>query len=158
MKRLLKNASKRGVEVQIVLSSFSDVSIVKNATEYFYNDLLKCGIQLYEWKNSVLHAKTAIIDSDWFCLGSYNFNHLSDFGSMECNLETTDVNYIESIVPVFKNLIQTGCQQIIMADFYKKSSIKTRFIQFVSYYLVRISLWFLFFLQGKNSQKSRNKY
>ncbi len=155
LKKLLKNAAKRGVNVQIVLASNSDVGIAKYASEYFYIDMLKSGIKLYEWKPSVLHAKVAIIDSNWFCIGSYNLNHLSDFGSMECNLEILDKSYIESLKPIFNNFILKDCDKILLSDFNKKNTVKNKFINFLSYKLYRFLLLILFILQGKNNRKPK---
>jgi cardiolipin synthase len=154
LKRLLKNAAKRGVNVKIVLSSFSDVSMVKYATEYFYNDLLKAGINIYEWKQSVLHAKVGLIDAEWLSVGSYNLNHLSDFGSIECNLEILDKEFCLATNIKLNQLINDGCEKITMGDFDIKKSIKNSFLQLISYILVRFSLSILFFLQGKKTTKN----
>lgn len=153
LKRLLKNAAKRGVNVKIVLSSISDVSMVKYATEYFYNDLLKAGINIYEWKQSVLHAKVGLIDSEWLSLGSYNLNHLSDFGSIECNLEILDTAFCLATNIKLNQLINDGCEKISVDDFNTKKSIKNSLLQLISYILVRFSLSILFFLQGKKQPK-----
>jgi len=158
LKRLLKNAAKRGVNVKIILSSISDVSMVKYATEYFYNDMLKAGITIYEWKHSVLHAKVGLIDSEWLSIGSYNLNHLSDFGSIECNLEVLDSSFCLATNIKLKQIMNDGCEKVLPDDFYKNKSIESKFLQFVSYFLVRFSLSLLFFLQGKNNQKPRNKH
>jgi cardiolipin synthase len=153
LKRLLKNAAKRGVNVKIVLSSISDVSMVKYATEYFYNDLLKAGINIYEWKQSVLHAKVGLIDSEWLSLGSYNLNHLSDFGSIECNLEILDTAFCLATNIKLNQLINDGCEKISVDNFNTKKSIKNSLLQLISYILVRFSLSILFFLQGKKQPK-----
>lgn len=158
LKRLLKNAAKRGVNVKIVLSSISDVSMVKYATEYFYNDLLKAGINIYEWKHSVLHAKVGLIDSEWLSVGSYNLNHLSDFGSIECNLEILDTAFCLATNMKLNQLINDGCEKISVDDFNTKKSIKNSLLQLISYILVRFSLSILFFLQGKKNPKLRNKH
>ena len=158
LKRLLKNAAKRGVNVKIVLSSISDVSMVKYATEYFYSDLLKAGINIYEWKQSVLHAKVGLIDSEWLSVGSYNLNHLSDFGSIECNLEILDTAFCLATKIKLNQLINDGCEKVSVNYFSAKKSIKNSILQLISYLLVRFSLSILFFLQGKSNQKLRNKH
>ncbi len=53
---------------------------------HLYTKLLRHNIELYEWKSSVLHGKTAVIDSNWTTIGSFNLNNLSSFGSIELNL------------------------------------------------------------------------
>jgi phosphatidylserine/phosphatidylglycerophosphate/cardiolipin synthase-like enzyme len=44
----------------------------------YYTNLLKSGVKLYELRNgSMLHAKTAVIDSIWSTVGSTNMDLLS---------------------------------------------------------------------------------
>ncbi|MFZ4798195.1 MAG: phospholipase D-like domain-containing protein [Bacteroidia bacterium] len=155
LKRLLKKAAKRGVNVNIVLSSISDVGIVKYATEYFYADMLKAGIKLYEWKQSVLHAKVALIDSNWLSVGSYNLNHLSDFGSIECNLEVLDESFCTSTNLQLKQLMNEGCESISIEKFEKRSNLFSKIFQAICYGLVRLSLGFMFLLQSRNGRKKR---
>ena len=155
LKRLLKKAANRGVNVQVVLSSISDVGLVKNATEYFYNDMLKSGIKLYEWRQSVLHAKVALIDSDWLSVGSYNLNHLSDFGSIECNLEVLDEAFCSLSNKNLKLLMEEGCEKISLEEFKNRSNIFSKIYQATCYGLLRLLLGFMFLLQSRNVKKKR---
>jgi cardiolipin synthase len=155
LKRLLKKAAKRGVNVKIVLSSISDVGLVKIATEYFYADMLKAGIKLYEWKQSVLHAKVALIDSYWISVGSYNLNHLSDFGSIECNLEVLDESFCTSTNLQLKQLMAEGCESISLEKFENRSNIFSKIYQAICYGLLRLLLGFMFLLQSRNVKKKR---
>lgn len=155
LKRLLKKAAKRGVNVQIVLSAVSDVGLVKNATEYFYTDMLNSGIKLYEWKQSVLHAKVALIDSDWLSIGSYNLNHLSDFGSIECNLEVLDEAFCSITNNNLKQLMEEGCESISLEKFENRSNIFSKIYQAICYGLLRLLLGFMFLLQSRNIKKKQ---
>lgn len=155
LKRLLKKAAKRGVNVQIVLSAVSDVGLVKNATEYFYTDMLNSGIKLYEWKQSVLHAKVALIDSDWLSIGSYNLNHLSDFGSIECNLEVIDEAFCTLTNNNLKLLMEKGCESISFEKFKYRSKIFSKIYQATCYGILRLLLGFMFLLQSRNVKKKQ---
>jgi cardiolipin synthase len=155
LKKLLKKAAKRGVNVQVVLSAVSDVGLVKNATEYFYTDMLNSGIKLYEWKQSVLHAKVALIDSDWLSVGSYNLNHLSDFGSIECNLEVLDEVFCSSTNNKLKVIMEEGCESISLEKFENRSKIFSKIYQASCYGLLRLLLGFMFLLQSRNVKKKR---
>src|SRR4030067_1974652 len=57
------DAARRGVDVKIILPSTSDSSLVLYAARYNYSELLKSGVKLFERRNALLHAKTAVIDS-----------------------------------------------------------------------------------------------
>jgi len=68
-----KKAAQSGVDVKILVPQKSDLSLFPLINSIFYRDLLKHGVQVYEYTPSILHAKTMIID-DWMMLGSSNLN------------------------------------------------------------------------------------
>ena len=148
LKRMLKNAQKRGVQVTLVLSGISDVPLVRKATHHLYSDLLKSGVKIYEWQDSVLHAKVAFIDKDWTCIGSYNINHLSDFGSTECNIEIEDVAYQEQNLKLVKLLMNKSAKAILADDYRQKLNFIERLSNYLAYHIMRISLRVLFYFQS----------
>ena len=154
--RLLKKAVKRGVNVNLILSGKSDVTLVKNATEYFYNDLLKAGVNIYQYHESVLHAKLAFADNQWLCIGSYNLNHLSDFGSIECNIEMLNPSLTLNFKQQVLDFAIPRSEKFVYDNYYQKLSILKRLINFSSYQILRLSLTLLFFFQ-RSSKKLSSK-
>lgn len=72
--------------------------------QYFYYDyLLKKGVKVFHYTDTVLHAKNYIID-DWITIGSSNLNHRSYLHDLEVDLiiqdeknkELIEQNFIES--------------------------------------------------------------
>ena len=92
-RKLLRNASRRGVDIRIVLSAVSDAWLFNRATIFLYDFMLRYNIRIYEYLPSVLHAKVATIDGIWSTIGSYNVNHLSDYGSIETNVDILDEDF-----------------------------------------------------------------
>jgi cardiolipin synthase len=84
---VLESAARRGVKVQIVLPSFSDSWAVIAAGRANYQPLLDAGVQIYERRGSLLHAKTAVIDGVWSTVGSSNL----DWRSFDLNNEVNAV-------------------------------------------------------------------
>lgn len=82
----LKNAARRGVEIKVIFPSVSDAGLVFQAGRSFYTELLESGIHIYQLKASVLHAKTAVIDSTWSTVGSSNLDVRSFLHNSEANL------------------------------------------------------------------------
>ncbi len=74
-----------------------DVPIIYKASTYLYPLLLKAGVEIYEWNDSVMHAKVAVVDEAWSTLGSFNLNNLSALMSIEANLEITDADFCRSL-------------------------------------------------------------
>ena len=80
-------AARRGVDVKILLPGTTDSSVTLKAGQYYYSDLLKSGVRIYERRNALLHAKTAVIDNVWSTVGSTNM----DFWSFSTNDEVNAV-------------------------------------------------------------------
>ncbi len=81
----LVSAAKRGVDVKIVVPAMSDELTVFYAGRSHYTHLLKSGVKLYERKDTMLHAKTAIIDGVWSTIGSTNMDLWSFLRNDEVN-------------------------------------------------------------------------
>ncbi len=79
------DAARRGVDVKIILPSTSDSSLVLYAARYNYSELLKSGVKIYERRNALLHAKTAVIDGVWSTVGSTNMDFWSLLSDDEVN-------------------------------------------------------------------------
>lgn len=87
----LCEAGKRNLDVRILLPEKSDIFLMPWASESFYQSLLKAGIRIFEYYQSMLHAKTLIID-DWFLVGSSNLNHRSLLHDLEIDVNIRELN------------------------------------------------------------------
>jgi cardiolipin synthase len=83
--KALTDAAERGVDVQILLPGTTDSKLALHAQRSYYSKLLKSGVKLYERNNSLLHAKTAVIDKVWSTVGSTNMDFFSLLNNDEVN-------------------------------------------------------------------------
>ncbi|MDI6774118.1 MAG: DUF2062 domain-containing protein [Verrucomicrobiota bacterium] len=83
VRRALARAARRGVLVIVAVARQSDVTFAAYAGRNLYSELLSCGVRIFEWPHSMLHAKTAVIDDAWAIVGSYNFDHRSFVHQLE---------------------------------------------------------------------------
>jgi cardiolipin synthase len=90
MRYALAKAVRRGVRVRVLLPGQSDVPVAAYAARYLYGYLLRHGIELYEWSQSVLHSKTAVIDGDWCTVGTHNIDRRSSTYNLEINVVVED--------------------------------------------------------------------
>ena len=81
----LKDAVKRGVDVRIILPARTDSGLVFHAGRSYYTDLLRAGVKIYERREMLLHAKTALIDGVWSSVGSTNLDWRSFLHNDEIN-------------------------------------------------------------------------
>lgn len=83
----LCRAARRGVKVRLMLPSKTDVPILMTAARSYYEKLMNAGMEIYERRAVVLHAKTMVIDQRTSIVGSLNL----DYRSIEYNLELSAI-------------------------------------------------------------------
>jgi cardiolipin synthase len=79
------DAARRGVDVKIILPGATDSTLALYAAQYNYSELLESGVKIYERRNALLHAKTAVIDGVWSTVGSTNLDYWSLLSDDEVN-------------------------------------------------------------------------
>ncbi len=71
--RGLRRAARRGARVQLILAGQSDVRLMRMATRGLYPPLLRAGVEIYEYRPQILHAKMIVVD-DVVYAGSANLD------------------------------------------------------------------------------------
>jgi cardiolipin synthase A/B len=71
---LLAHAARRGVDVRLLLPGVSDVPLVRHAGHGSFGALLRCGVRIFEYEASVLHAKSFVADGAVSMVGSTNMD------------------------------------------------------------------------------------
>jgi cardiolipin synthase A/B len=75
---VLCDAAERGVRVRVLVPGpHIDKEFVRIAGRGAYESLLDCGIEVFEYQPTMLHAKTMCIDGVWASVGSVNFDNRS---------------------------------------------------------------------------------
>jgi cardiolipin synthase len=98
----LTDAARRGVDVRVIFPSFSDVGLMLYAGRSYYEDLLEAGIRIYERRDAMLHAKTAVIDGVWSTIGSTNLDMRSFLHNDEINAVVLDVEFARRMEDLFQ--------------------------------------------------------
>jgi cardiolipin synthase A/B len=151
-RRLLRNASRRGVDIVIVLSAESDAPVFKRATNFLYDFILRNNITIYEYLPSNLHAKVATVDGKWSTIGSYNMNHLSDYGSVEMNADILDEPFAEMFENLLRQIIERDCRQVTFADYIRRKTWLFQLTDWFSYQMIRFMMRLMFALAAKRSK------
>ena len=113
----LSDAVKRGVKVKVILAGISDIMMSKHAERYLYDWMLKNNIEIYEYQETVLHAKLATYDSQWVTVGSYNVNNISAYASLEMNMDVTDKSFALATEKELEDIITRHCKQITKENY-----------------------------------------
>ncbi len=145
IRRLLRDAAKRGVKIRVVIASRSDIALAKNAERWMYDWLLRNKIELYEFQPTVLHAKVAVCDSEWLTIGSYNINNISAYISIELNLDVRNNAFAKEAEQSLEKIIQDDCKAITNEEYFNSKNILKQFIRWSSYQIIRTIIYLLTF-------------
>lgn len=77
------DGARSGLDIRLLVPGTSDLTHLQNLTRIGYRDLLEAGVQIFEWRGPMLHAKTMVVDGRWIRIGSSNLN----FSSLLANYE-----------------------------------------------------------------------
>ena len=138
IRKNLRAASKRGVRIRVIMTKVSDVLGAKAAERFFYPWLLRRNIEIYEYRQKVLHAKIATYDGTWVTIGSYNVNDLSAYASIELNLDVHDQGFSHVVNQSLERIIERDCDRITSDTYHRSTRLWNTAFYRVAYSLVRL--------------------
>jgi len=149
----LRQVSLRGIRIRIILTQKSDIPIAKQAERFFYPWLLRRNIEIYEYRRKVLHGKIACSDGTFVTVGSYNFNDLSAYASIELNLDINDPDFAGQVKSSLDRIIEQDCDRITADDVSSRTRWWNTAIYRVSYALFRTFLFIFTFTTDPEGKK-----
>jgi cardiolipin synthase len=100
--RMLVDAAKRGVRVQILVpGKETDSPTVRRASRSTWGELLRAGVEIYEYQPTFFHCKVMVVDGVWVSVGSTNFDTRSFSTNDEANLNVYDPEFAAAQVKIF---------------------------------------------------------
>jgi cardiolipin synthase len=90
MQSALCSTAYRGVKTTIVFPARNDSWIVAGASRSYYADLLAAGVNIFEFSDGLLHAKTLTVDGELSLIGSANMDRRSFELNYENNILLVD--------------------------------------------------------------------
>jgi phosphatidylserine/phosphatidylglycerophosphate/cardiolipin synthase-like enzyme len=93
----LQQAARDGVDVRLLLPQDSDVGWTVQVQRTLYRTLLDEGVRIFEWNGTMMHAKTAVADSQWARIGSTNLNLNSWVGNWELDVAIEDAGVARTL-------------------------------------------------------------
>lgn len=95
-RRALLLAVRRGVRVRLLLQGRVEYKLQHYASQALYEELLRGGVEIIEYRRSFLHAKAAVID-DWATVGSSNIDPFSLLLAREANVGVHDAAFARQL-------------------------------------------------------------
>jgi cardiolipin synthase len=93
LRRALTMAAARGVRVRLLLQGKYEHFMQYHAARPVFHQLLRAGVEIYEYLPSALHAKVAVVDRRWATVGSTNLDPLSLLLAREANVVSADEGF-----------------------------------------------------------------
>jgi cardiolipin synthase len=91
----LCEAVGRGVDVVVLTNGpHIDKQVVRHAGQRCFQRLLDCGVRVFEYQRTMIHAKTLLVDGQWATVGSINFDNRSFALNDELNISFQDPSLV----------------------------------------------------------------
>jgi cardiolipin synthase A/B len=135
--KALTAAAQRGVNVKLVLPSYTDSAAIFHLGRSHYTRLLRAGVEIHERHGAVMHAKTAVIDGVWSTIGSSNLDWRSFVHNDEINAVVLSVDFAAQMDAMFAADLAES-EQILLEDWKRRPwllRIKERFARLGAYWL-----------------------
>ena len=117
----LLGAARDGVDVRILVPARNDHPWVSFLTRRYYRRLLTNGVKIWEWKGTMMHAKTSVVDGRWVRVGSTDFNPLGVAINYELDAVIEDVTLGAQAEEMFLGDLEASREITMRSRFVRKS-------------------------------------
>jgi cardiolipin synthase len=121
--QVMQTAVLRGVEVVLLVSVIADHRFVSLAQESYYDQLLRAGVEIYRFRDGLLHAKHLSIDDDISFVGSSNIDIRSFLLNAEASLVLFDPAATMSLQAEQRRIMAAG-DRLWLAQWKQRSPLK----------------------------------
>ena len=139
LRRALTKAAQRGVRVVLLLQGRYENFLQFHASRPVYGDLLAAGVEIYEYEESFLHAKVAVVDGTWATVGSSNLDPFSLLLAREANVVLYDHAFATELRDSVCEAISSHGRRVEAAA-YRRRPLGERARGWLAYGLVRFAL------------------
>jgi cardiolipin synthase A/B len=115
----LRVAAKKGIQVRLMVPESNDGFLTQYATQSYFPELLRSGIELYTYQKGFLHKKVIIVDGDMASIGTANLDLRSFHLNFEVHLFLTGTHSVDDLVTHFEEDLKE-CSRIRPVAFYKR--------------------------------------
>jgi cardiolipin synthase A/B len=129
----LLDARERGVQIEIITPGIIDANVVRRASRARWNELIKAGVEFYEYQPSLFHCKVMIVDDIWVTAGTVNFDDRSFRINDENTLEVLDHDFAATQIGIFER-DKAKSRRITEQEYRKRSWPTKAYEQFMSFF------------------------
>jgi cardiolipin synthase len=113
-------SAARGVKIEIIVpGSHTDQRWVRLVSRRTYNELLRAGVRIYEYRAGMIHAKVLNVDDLWAVLGTTNFDNRSFEHNDEVNVAIRDAGTAARLAEDFAGDL-TRCEEVTLETWRRR--------------------------------------
>jgi cardiolipin synthase A/B len=121
----------RGVKIVVLVPGAIDHNIVRQASRAQFGQLLRAGVEIYEYTPALLHAKTMVIDGVWATIGSTNLDNRSLALDEELNVIIYDRGVGGQMERIFLDDVKLSKQ--VTYEQWKKRGFASKFLEVLAF-------------------------
>jgi cardiolipin synthase len=119
-RRFARQAAARGVDVRILTSGAeSDVKSTRLAARARYEELLAGGVRVFEYRPSMIHSKSIVVDGFCGAAGTMNLDNRSMAFNNECMFIALDPAFAAALERMFEDDL-AHADEIDLATFRRR--------------------------------------
>lgn len=111
----LKRVAKSGIEVIIIMPHIPDKWYAFAVAKTYYRELIKGGVQIYEYTPGFVHAKVFVSDDDTASVGTINLDYRSLYLHFECGTFIYNNSEIDKIERDFQQTL-AKCHKVTLLE------------------------------------------
>jgi cardiolipin synthase A/B len=120
LRRALVEIAQRGVTVSVIVPGRrTDQRWVRLASRRMWGQLLAAGVQIYEYRATMIHAKVMIVDGLWAVLGTTNIDNRSFEHNDEVNVGLRDTAVAARLMKDYQRDLE-HCRQITLERWQRR--------------------------------------
>ena len=123
----LQSASRRGVDVTIILPEKVDSLLVRYASRSYFDEMLDAGVRILNYRGGLLHTKSITVDGEVALFGTVNLDMRIFWLNFEVTLFVYDADFVTRLRKLQQKYVETS--QSIDAKLWQTRSRANRFVE-----------------------------
>ena len=119
LKAHLIDATRRGVDVQVLVPEQSNHVTADWLARRHFHELLEAGVRIFLYRHIMIHSKTATVDGVWSTVGSANIDRLSMLGNYELNIEVYSRTLASQMERMF-DVDKTNAEELTLEEWERR--------------------------------------
>jgi cardiolipin synthase len=103
-------AGFQGVDVRLLCQAHPDKWIPLFAGRYYWDEVLKAGVKVYQYTKGMMHSKVILVDGEWASVGSANLDNRSLHLNFEVNCLIYSPEAVAPLARAFRDDLSASIQ------------------------------------------------